>query len=55
MIKEIENPEEYEKLTKDFDPIIGDRDTKIVFIGKQVDIKAVTKLLDDCLISEEEF
>lgn len=36
-------------LMRDWDPEYGDRMEKIVFIGRDMDKKAITKALDDCL------
>lgn len=48
MIKE--NP----AVMNDWDPEFGDRGTKIVFIGIDLDREAITKELDQCLLSFEE-
>lgn len=39
-------------LMKDWDPVYGDRMQKIVFIGKNMDRKEITSLLDMCLVKE---
>ncbi len=36
-------------LRRDWDPIYGDRMIKIVFIGQNLDRKALTEALDNCL------
>jgi len=33
----------------------GDRKTQLVIIGSQLDKEGITKMLDDCLVSEEEY
>ena len=39
-------------LMKDWDPVYGDRMQKIVFIGKNMDRKEITDLLDMCLVKD---
>ncbi len=41
-----ENPEALE----DWDPVLGDRMTKLVFIGRHMDREALIKGMDDCLV-----
>merc|ERR1712217_649301 len=44
--------EEYESWT---DKKQGDRKTQLVIIGSGIDKDGITKMLDDCLVSEEEY
>merc|ERR1712151_321308 len=44
--------EEYNAWT---DKVQGDRKTQLVIIGSGLDRKGITKCLDDCLVSEEEY
>merc|ERR1711939_626670 len=37
------------------DKVQGDRKTQLVIIGSGLDVKAITKTLDDCLVTEEEY
>lgn len=39
----------------DWDIEFGDRHTKLVFIGTDLDPEAITKELDQCLLTESEF
>ena len=42
-------------IQKDFgDPLFGDRRQELVFIGVNMDVPAITKLLDDCLLTPDE-
>ena len=43
------------KLKKDFKAPWGDRRQEIVFIGLDMDHKAIQKALDDCLLDDDEF
>ena len=45
MIKE--TPE----LLDDWDPVTEDRETKLCFIGRDMDQDAITKALDGCLVA----
>ncbi|EAR87203.2 cobalamin synthesis protein P47K (macronuclear) [Tetrahymena thermophila SB210] len=38
-----------------FDPVIGDRETSLVFIGKQINEKKIKETLDACLLNDEEW
>lgn len=42
-------------IEQDWDPRIGDRKTEIVFIGQDMDERATTAMLDDCLLTDDEF
>jgi len=44
--------EDYDSWT---DKVQGDRKTQLVVIGSGIDVKGITKALDDCLVSEEEY
>ncbi|MEK5102812.1 GTP-binding protein [Cytobacillus sp. FSL M8-0252] len=46
-----ENP----NLLDDWDVEFGDRHTKLVFIGMDIDVDLITKELDDCLLSPSEY
>ncbi|EAR86633.2 CobW/P47K family protein (macronuclear) [Tetrahymena thermophila SB210] len=46
---------DYEELKKTWDPIIGDREINLVFIGKDMDQKLLEQILDECLVTEEEW
>ena len=37
-------------LSRDWDPVYGDRMQKIVFIGQDMDEKAITEGMDSCLV-----
>ena len=37
-----------------WDVDFGDRKTELVFIGKSLDVKSITKVLDSCLLTEDE-
>ena len=41
-----------EQLRKEWDPEVGDRMIKIVFIGQHLDKEAITTLLDECLVED---
>lgn len=47
--------EEYAEIKAKFDPVVGDRTTSIVFIGKDLDEKRIRKELDACLVTKKEF
>lgn len=44
-----------EQFLQNWDPIFGDRRQEIVIIGQGLDRAAVSKLLDDCLLTDEEY
>ena len=44
-----ENPE----LLDDWDPEVGDRETKLVFIGQDMDIEGIERGLDSCIVEYE--
>ncbi|KAL4512409.1 hypothetical protein ABPG72_005411 [Tetrahymena utriculariae] len=46
---------DYDELKKSWDPIIGDREINLVFIGQDMDQKLIEKVLDECLVTEEEW
>ncbi|QJC94886.1 Metal chaperone involved in Zn homeostasis, GTPase [Bacillus mojavensis] len=43
------------EILEDWDPEFGDRLTQLVFIGTDLDEEAITKELDQCLLTEYEF
>jgi len=47
-------PKELMTINKDFDGEFGDHRQELVFIGVKMDQAAITKLLDECLLSEQE-
>jgi len=47
-------PKELMTINKDFDGEFGDHRQELVFIGVKMDRAAITKLLDECLLSEQE-
>ena len=42
-------------LRENWDPQFGDRHTKLVFIGMDLNVELIKKELDECLLTEEEF
>ncbi|KAL4474796.1 hypothetical protein ABPG74_001492 [Tetrahymena malaccensis] len=46
---------DYDELKKNWDPIIGDREINLVFIGKDMDQKLIEQFLDECLVTEVEW
>ena len=47
--------EEKSKLCKDWVSPWGDRQQELVFIGQNLNQKVIQALLDECLLSDEEF
>ena len=43
-----------DQIESGWDVDFGDRKTELVFIGKSLDVKSITKLLDSCLLTEDE-
>ncbi|KAL4884916.1 CobW/HypB/UreG, nucleotide-binding domain-containing protein [Aspergillus karnatakaensis] len=43
-----------ESIERDFEGKWGDRRQELVFIGEGLDVEAITKLLDECLLDEED-
>ena len=43
-----------DEIESGWDADFGDRKTELVFIGKSLDVKSITKVLDSCLLSEDE-
>jgi hypothetical protein len=50
-----EDPKVVEAIKADFDGQWGDRRQEIVFIGESLDVEAVTKAVDACLLTEAEW
>ncbi|CEP63410.1 uncharacterized protein LALA0_S08e01838g [Lachancea lanzarotensis] len=48
-------PEAIELIKKDFEKPYGDRRNELVFIGIGLNVKAITKELDACLLDDKEF
>ena len=45
---------EYPEVKEDWHPEWGDRNTKLVFIGRGIDAEAIERELDDCVMTDEE-
>lgn len=43
-----------DQIESGWDVDFGDRKTELVFIGKSLDVKSITKVLDSCLLTEDE-
>ena len=43
-----------EAIEAQWDTMLGDRKIELVFIGQHIDVEKVTRLLDDCLLTEAE-
>ncbi|MEM7341162.1 MAG: GTP-binding protein [Actinomycetota bacterium] len=52
---EFETDEDREDLLSKWDPLVGDRQTEIVFIGIDMDEAAIRERLDACVVTGEEF
>ncbi|MCY3967873.1 MAG: GTP-binding protein [bacterium] len=52
---ELENPEERAELESRWDPVVGDRQTEIVFIGIDMDEANIRQRLDACVLTGREF
>ncbi|MGI9613663.1 MAG: GTP-binding protein [Acidimicrobiales bacterium] len=50
-----ESDEDREDLASRWDPLVGDRQTEIVFIGADMDEAAIRARLDDCVLTGSEF
>ncbi len=49
-----EDAEELALIEKDWDPVYGDRGNELVFIGQEMNKEKYLKLLDECLLTEQE-
>jgi G3E family GTPase len=52
---EFEAPEDREHLMKTWDPLLGDRQVEVVFIGIDMDQELITDRLNRCVLTAEEF
>ena len=52
---EFETPEDRIAFDERWDPIVGDRQTEIVFIGIDMDEDEIRHRLDDCVLTGREF
>ncbi len=52
---EVESDEERADLETRWDPIVGDRQTELVFIGADMDEAAIRERLDRCVLTGDEF
>ena len=52
---EFETPEDRIAFDERWDPIVGDRQTEVVFIGIDVDEDQIRHRLDDCVLTGREF
>ncbi len=52
---EFESDEERADLRSRWDPVVGDRQTEIVFIGVDLDEPAIRERLDRCIVTGDEF
>jgi len=48
------DPEEVQRIMKDFEEPWGDHRQELVFIGVKMDVPAIIKLFDECLLSDAE-
>jgi len=49
------DPQEEAELAERWDPLLGDRQTELVFIGVEMDERALRERLDACVLTPEEF
>lgn len=52
---EFESDQDREDLMERWDPLVGDRQTEIVFIGVDMDEAAIRQRLDRCIVNGDEF
>lgn len=52
---EFETEDDREDLASRWDPLVGDRQTEIVFIGADMDEAAIRERLDSCVLTGDEF
>ena len=52
---ELETQDEVAELQSRWDPVVGDRQTEIVFIGVDMDETAIRERLDRCVVTGDEF
>ena len=43
-----------EEIESEWNKQFGDRKIELVFIGQNLDVKSITKVLEDCLLTKEE-